>query len=232
MIDDFETRMYWLVIFIGIAIISISMAVQSNINDPIQIFRDVSFNYVSIQTGSGFAVSDYDLWPAAAQMMLFISSFFGGCSGSTTGGVKIIRLIILIKSSIIYLRKSIHPEMVQVVRINGKPMPTKWIQMAQQFLFLYLMIYVISVFLMTCTGMSTYDAMQIITAFLSNVGIGFGGFGPTDAFGSMSDGAKCVAMVDMLLGRLELFTILVMLHPQFWEGYFIKKQSAKRYRIL
>ena len=80
LIDDFETRMYWLVIFIGIAIISISMAVQSNINDPIQIFRDVSFNYVSIQTGSGFAVSDYDLWPAAAQMMLFISSFFGGCS--------------------------------------------------------------------------------------------------------------------------------------------------------
>ena len=99
LIDDFETRMYWLVIFIGIAIISISMAVQSNINDPIQIFRDVSFNYVSIQTGSGFAVSDYDLWPAAAQMMLFISSFFGGCSGSTTGGVKIIRLIILVKSS-------------------------------------------------------------------------------------------------------------------------------------
>ena len=68
--------------------------------------------------------------------------------------------------------------------------------------------------------------MQIITAFLSNVGIGF------DAFGSMSDSAKCVAMADMLLGRLELFTILVMLHPQFWEGYFIKKQSAKRYRIL
>ena len=181
---------------------------------------------------NGFAVSDDDLWPAAAQMMLFISSFFGGCSGSTTGGVKIIRLIILIKSSIIYLRKSIHPEMVQVVRINGKPMPTKWIQMAQQFLFLYLMIYVISVFLMTCSGMSTYDAMQIITAFLSNVGIGFGGFGPTDAFGTMSDSAKCVAIADMLLGRLELFTILVMLHPQFWEGYFIKKQSAKRYRIL
>ena len=65
--------------------------------------------------------------------MLFISSFFGGCSGSTTGGVKIIRLIILVKSSIIYLRKSIHPDMVQVVRINGKPMPTKWIQMTQQF---------------------------------------------------------------------------------------------------
>ena len=232
LVDDFETRMYWLVIFIGIAIILISFAVQSNINDPIQILRDVSFNYVSIQTGSGFAVSDYDLWPAAAQMMLFISSFFGGCSGSTTGGVKIIRLIILVKSSIIYLRKSIHPDMVQVVRINGKPMPTKWIHMAQQFLFLYLMIYVVSVFLMTCTGLNTYDSMQVVTAFLSNVGLGFGGFGPTDSFTVMPDAAKCIAIVDMLLGRLELFTILVMLHPQFWEGYFIKKDVPKRYRIL
>ena len=232
LIDDFETRMYWLVILIGIIIIGLSLALQSTINDPIQIIRDASFNLVSIQTGSGFAVSDYDLWPAAAQMMLFISSFFGGCSGSTTGGVKIIRLIILIKSSIIYLRKSIHPDMVQVVRINGKPMPTKWIQMTQQFLFLYLMIYVISVFLMTCTGLSTYDSMQVITAFLSNVGLGFGGFGPTDSFGAMPDSAKCIASVDMILGRLELFTILVMLHPQFWEGYFIKKQSSKRYRVL
>ncbi len=122
--------------------------------------------------------------------------------------------------------------MVQVVRINGKPMPTKWIQMTQQFLFLYLMIYVVSVFLMTCTGLNIYDSMQVVTAFLSNVGLGFGGFGPTDSFTVMPDAAKCIAIVDMLLGRLELFTILVMLHPQFWEGYFIKKQSAKRYRIL
>ena len=227
LINDFETRMYWLVVFIGIAIVSISLALQSSYSSPLEIVRNAAFNLVSLQTGSGF-----DLWPAAAQMMLFICTFFGGCSGSTTGGVKIIRLIILIKSSIIYLRKSIHPDMVQVVRINGKPMPTKWIQMTQQFLFLYLMIYVVSVFLMTCTGLNTYDSMQVVTAFLSNVGLGFGGFGPTDSFNVMPDTAKCIAIVDMLLGRLELFTILVMLHPQFWEGYFIKKEVPKRYRIL
>lgn len=232
LINDFETRMYWLVVFIGISIVSISLALQSSYSSPLEIVRNAAFNLVSLQTGSGFAISDYDLWPAAAQMMLFICTFFGGCSGSTTGGVKIIRLIILIKSSIIYLRKSIHPDMVQVVRINGKPMPTKWIQMTQQFLFLYLMIYVVSVFLMTCTGLNTYDSMQVVTAFLSNVGLGFGGFGPTDSFSIMPDTAKCIAIVDMLLGRLELFTILVMLHPQFWEGYFIKKEVPKRYRIL
>ena len=232
LINDFETRMYWLVVFIGIAIVSISLVLQSSYSSPLEIVRNAAFNLVSLQTGSGFAISDYDLWPAAAQMMLFICTFFGGCSGSTTGGIKIIRLIILIKSSIIYLRKSIHPDMVQVVRINGKPMPTKWIQMTQQFLFLYLMIYVVSVFLMTCTGLNTYDSMQVVTAFLSNVGLGFGGFGPTDSFSVMPDTAKCIAIVDMLLGRLELFTILVMLHPQFWEGYFIKKEVPKRYRIL
>lgn len=232
LINDFETRMYWLVVFIGISIVSISLALQSSYSSPLEIVRNAAFNLVSLQTGSGFAISDYDLWPTAAQMILFICTFFGGCSGSTTGGVKIIRLIILIKSSIIYLRKSIHPDMVQVVRINGKPMPTKWIQMTQQFLFLYLMIYVVSVFLMTCTGLNTYDSMQVVTAFLSNVGLGFGGFGPTDSFSIMPDTAKCIAIVDMLLGRLELFTILVMLHPQFWEGYFIKKEVPKRYRIL
>ena len=206
LINDFETRMYWLVVFIGIAIISISLALQSIYSSPLEIVRNAAFNLVSLQTGSGFAISDYDLWPAAAQMMLFICTF--------------------------YLRKSIHPDMVQVVRINGKPMPTKWIQMTHQFLFLYLMIYVVSVFLMTCTGLNTYDSMQVVTAFLSNVGLGFGGFGPTDSFNVMPDTAKCIAIVDMLLGRLELFTILVMLHPQFWEGYFIKKEVPKRYRIL
>ena len=177
-------------------------------------------------------MADYDLWPAAAQMMLFISSFFGGCSGSTTGGVKIIRLIILIKSSIIYLRKSIHPDMVQVVRINGKPLPDKWIRMTQQFIFLYFMIYVISVFFMTCFGLSTSDALQIVTAFQSNVGLAFANYGPTDTFSILPDGAKIIAIIDMLLGRLELFTILVMLHPQFWEGYFIKKDMTKRYTVL
>ena len=232
LINDFETRMYWLVVFIGITIVTISLALHSSFSNPLEVVRNAAFNLVSLQTGSGFAISDYDLWPATAQMMLFICTFFGGCSGSTTGGVKIIRLIILIKSCIIYLRKSIHPDMVQVVRINGKPMPIKWIQMTQQFLFLYLMIYVVSVFLMTCTGLNTYDSMQVVTAFLSNVGLGFGGFGPTDSFSIMPDTAKCIAIVDMLLGRLELFTILVMLHPQFWEGYFIKKEVPKRYRIL
>ena len=77
LINDFETRMYWLVVFIGIAIVSISLALQSSYSSPLEIVRNAAFNLVSLQTGSGFAISDYDLWPAAAQMMLFICTFFG-----------------------------------------------------------------------------------------------------------------------------------------------------------
>lgn len=231
LVDDFETRMYWLILATGIVITSVFLYINHQTDYIGESLRNAAFTLVSLQTGSGFAIVDYDLWPGAAQMMLFIATFFGGCSGSTTGGIKIIRLIILVKSSIMYLRKSIHPDMVQVVRINGKPMPEKWIQMTQQFIFLYLMIYVISVFLMTCFGVSSGDALRIVTSFLSNVGLGFGGYGPTDSFSVLPYGAKCIAIIDMLLGRLELFTILVMLHPQFWEGYFIKK-NTKRYRIL
>lgn len=232
LLADFETRMYWLILAIGIVITSISLYMNDQADYSGESLRNAVFTLVSLQTGSGFAIVDYNLWPGAAQMMLFIATFFGGCSGSTTGGIKIIRLIILVKSSIIYLRKSIHPDMVQVVRINGKPMPEKWIQMTQQFIFLYLMIYVISVFLMTCFGVTSSDALRIVTSFLSNVGLGFGGYGPADSFSMLPYGAKCIAIIDMLLGRLELFTILVMLHPQFWEGYFIKKDTSKRYRIL
>ena len=76
LINDFETRMYWLVVFIGIAIVSISLALQSSYSSPLEIVRNAAFNLVSLQTGSGFAISDYDLWPAAAQMMLFICTFF------------------------------------------------------------------------------------------------------------------------------------------------------------
>ncbi len=226
LVNDFETRMYWLVIAVGVVLTFIMLWWQSTDTSVIYLFNEAAFTLISLQTGSGFALADYDLWPAAAQMMLFIYTFFGGCSGSTTGGIKIIRIIILFKTSIMYLRKSIHPDMVQMVRINGKPMPGKWIQMTQQFFFLYVSIYILSVLGMACTGMSTGDALQVVTAFLSNVGLGFGGFGPTDSFSELHDMAKLIATADMILGRLELFTILVMLHPQFWQGYFIK--AAKR----
>ena len=230
--SDFETLMYLLVLAIGVISVFLFLWYFSPTKSLVTLFREATFMLVSLQTGSGFAIADYNLWPAASQIILFVYSFFGGCSGSTTGGLKIIRIIILMKSSIMHLRKSIHPDMVQLVRVNGKPMPDKWIQMTQQFFFLFVAIYILSVIGMACTGMETSDALQIVTAFLANVGIAFGNFGPTSSFADLHDFAKLVAIFDMLLGRLELFTILVMFHPQFWEGYFIKSSKPKQYQVI
>ena len=125
--QDFEYRMYLLILLTGALIVMYALYMSDNFTLSASFNRAV-FMIVSMQTGSGLVLGNYDVWSPLAQMMLFMSTFFGGCSGSTTGGIKVIRIIILIKSSIIYLRKAIHPDMVQNITINGKSMPQKWVK--------------------------------------------------------------------------------------------------------
>lgn len=229
-IRDYEYRMYLIVLAIGILIIMFARVMQQG--DSLGgAFSDSAFMLISMQTGSGFALSDYDYWAPLAQMMLFLSTFFGGCSGSTTGGIKIIRIIILIKSGIIYLRKSIHPELVQAVRLSGKVLPAKWIQLSQQFFFLYMLVFAVSAVGIAGTGLSVGESLQCVAGILGNVGLAFGTLGPTDSFSVLHPFAKWICVVDMLLGRLELFTLLVLLHPGFWRGYFVKRHKQS-YRIV
>ncbi|WP_028257448.1 TrkH family potassium uptake protein [Veillonella montpellierensis] len=228
--NDFEYKMYLLILSLSISVIFISVYFQTN-STLFRAVNDSVFTLISMQTGSGFAVVDYDKWPPLAQTMLLLSTFFGGCSGSTTGGMKIIRIILLFKSGILYLRKAIHPDMVQTIRVNGKPMPEKWLAMTHQFFFLYLWVFALSILGMTATGISVGESIQCVAGLLGNVGLAFGEFGPTDSFESLSGVAKCIGIVDMLLGRLELFTFFVMFHPTFWEGYFTKTRT-QRYKVV
>lgn len=224
---DFEYRMYLYSLIGGASIVTLSLLVYQG-SLGLSDITDASFSLISLQTGSGFAIVDYTTWPHFAQMMLFLSTFFGGCSGSTTGAIKMIRIIILLKSSIMYLRKAIHPDMVQLVHLNGKPLPTKWLQVTQQFFFLYLLVFGVSALLMSSTGLSIEDSLSSVTGLLGNVGLAFGPLGPMGSFNVLSDFAKCVGILDMLLGRLELFTLLVLLHPGFWQGYFVKSNTKQR----
>lgn len=227
--QDFEYRMYLLILGIGIFIVTLALffAGGQSINDAI---NNASFMLVSMQTGSGLALGNYDIWPPLAQMMLFTATFFGGCSGSTTGGIKIIRIIILIKSVIIYLRKAIHPDIVQSITINGKRMPQKWVQMTQEFFFLYMTVFAISALGISATGLSFGESLQCVAGILGNVGLAFGALGPEGSFTILHPIAKVICIVDMLLGRLELFTLLVLLHPDFWQGYFLKRRK-RSYKV-
>lgn len=221
--------MYLLILGIGIFIVTLALffAGGQSINDAI---NNASFMLVSMQTGSGLALGNYDIWPPLAQMMLFTATFFGGCSGSTTGGIKIIRIIILIKSVIIYLRKAIHPDIVQSITINGKRMPQKWVQMTQEFFFLYMTVFAISALGISATGLSFGESLQCVAGILGNVGLAFGALGPEGSFTILHPIAKVICIVDMLLGRLELFTLLVLLHPDFWQGYFLKRRK-RSYKV-
>lgn len=223
---DFEFRMYLLLLLIGSLIVFLTLLYHDHGLSGSTVLA-AFFTLTSLQTGSGFAVQDYTEWASLAQMMLFMSTFFGGCSGSTTGGIKIIRIIILFKSSMMYLRKAIHPDMVELVRVNGKPLPNKWLQVTQQFFFLYMLTFAISSVCMAGAGLSIGDAMGCVAGVLGNVGLGFGVLGPNSSFAILTPFAKSVCIIDMLLGRLELFTLLVLLHPQFWEGYFVKQNQGR-----
>ncbi|WP_298704239.1 TrkH family potassium uptake protein [uncultured Veillonella sp.] len=227
--QDFEYRMYIFILAVGALFVVLSLCLQSELS----VWESInvgSFMLVSMQTGSGLSLGNYDQWPPLGQMMLFMATFFGGCSGSTTGGIKIIRIIILIKSSLIYLRKAIHPDLVQSITINKKPMPNKWVQLAQEFFFLYLTIFAISALCISATGLPFGESIQCVAGILGNVGLGFGTLGPSGSFAVLHPFAKIVCLIDMLLGRLELFTLLVLLHPDFWQGYFVKRRK-KSYKI-
>ncbi|SUP40597.1 TrkH family potassium uptake protein [Veillonella criceti] len=227
--QDFEYRMYLLILGIGIFIVALSLffGAGETISNAL---NHATFMLVSMQTGSGLVLGNYDIWPPLAQMMLFSATFFGGCSGSTTGGIKIIRIIILIKSVIIYLRKAIHPDIVQSITINGKRMPQKWVQMTQEFFFLYMTVFAISALGISATGLSFGESLQCVAGILGNVGLAFGALGPEGSFSILHPIAKVICIVDMLLGRLELFTLLVLLHPDFWQGYFLKRRK-RSYKV-
>lgn len=216
---DFEFKTYLTCLAIGALLIGGNLFFSRQ--EGVESFWNGSFMYVSMQTGSGFAIDNYDRWPEFSKMILLISTFIGGCSGSTTGAIKVFRLIVLAKSTAMYLRQSIHPHLVEVLRINGKVMQTVWIRRIWHFFFLYMVIFVISTILIATSGLSIMESLACVAATLGNVGLAFGTLGPSESFAVLNPFTKCVCIINMILGRLEIFTVLVVCRVDFWKGYFV-----------
>ena len=174
-------------------------------------------------TTTGFVTADFDQWPPVIKIILLLLMMLGGCAGSTAGGIKVIRIIILMKDAVSSLLRAIHPKIVRTVKVDGKSIDFSVLYAILQFFFLYILIFFISVLLVCATGMAPFDAISAVVATLSNVGPGFGVVGPTTTFFDVHPFAKLVFIIDMLLGRLELFTVLVLLHPEFWQPYMSRK---------
>jgi len=179
-------------------------------------FRNGFFTVVSIMTTTGFVTDNYLLWPNFLIFIVFILFFSGGSTGSTSGGVKLMRHIILIKNSFLELKRQIHPNAIIPVRFNGRAVPQNITNTVSAFVLIWLIVFFISSFIMSMFGLDFMSAVGSVTATLGNIGPGLGSVGPVDNFAHIHPGGKLFLSFLMLLGRLELFTVLILFMPFFW----------------
>ena len=212
---DSEFRFYFTFILITVGLTTLYLFL---INDQTleSAFRHSAFSIMTILSSTGFVTVDYEKWaPFFTHFFLFLL-LFGACAGSTSGGVKMVRYQLLLKNSLLELKRLIHPSAVLPVRHNGRTISPDIITKVAAFVLMYLAIFGLSSLIMSILGLEITSAMGSVAACMGNIGPGLGSTGPVTNFSSVPDPGKWLLSFDMLLGRLELYTVLMILRPSFW----------------
>lgn len=215
LISNRELRFYSLVTGLGIAAIAGSLMIQQGFSFS-KALQYGSFQAVSIITTTGFGTHDYELWPSVAFMVLVMLFFAGGCAGSTSGGVKMIRWLIIIRNSFKEITQTLHPKAILPVRIGPYAVEPAVVRTVLSFFMLYLFVFTTTTLLLSFFGIDFMSAFGATIACLGNIGPGFGDFGPTDSFASIPNLGKWILSIAMMIGRLELFTVIILFSPKFW----------------
>lgn len=210
-----EFKAYLLIL--SLATLSMAVNLMTALGtDILSALRYAAFQAASIAT-TGFVSADYDQWPAFSKGILLLLMIGGGCSGSTAAGLKISRVVILFRTIWAVAWQKVHPRMVMEVRLNGQQISEDTIIRVSQFFFLYMTFIFFWTLLLTFDGINIFDAFGISVTTMGCIGPSFGITGATSTYAGLSDFAKTILCISMLLGRLELFTVLAMLHPSFWK---------------
>lgn len=209
-----EVKYYFLIVFSSIAIIFVNLI--DTLGATWENLRHSSFQVASIITTTGFCTTDFDLWPQTAKTVLVILMFIGACAGSTGGGIKVSRIVILIKSIGKELNSYIHPKSVKKINMDGKPVEHEVVRSINVYFITYVVIFVISVLFVSLEGHDLTTNFTAVASALNNIGPGLSKVGPVYNFGFLSDFTKITLMFDMLAGRLELFPLLILFHPSVW----------------
>jgi len=180
-------------------------------------FRYAVFQITSILTTTGYVTCDYEQWPLAAQYILFALMFFGGCAGSTGGSVKCIRILLLFKQAYKEIYQLIHPHGVFMVKVGKKSVPPDVMEGVLGFSLVYMGIFVAASLAMSWLGLDFKSALASVAACIGNVGPGLGSVGPVKTYFPIVPAGKWILMLCMILGRLEIFTLLILFLPQFWK---------------
>ncbi|MFO7873117.1 MAG: TrkH family potassium uptake protein [Bacteroidales bacterium] len=211
-----ELRFYLSVIFLFSLIIGTGIFIfQGSALE--EAFREGLFQTVSIATTTGFVTADYLQWDGFLWFLLFLLMFTGGCIGSTGGGLKMIRILVLIKNTRLELKRLIHPMAVIPVRVEGRAIPQDIITNFLAFFLLYIMLFFAGAVIMSGFGLDFTTSIGASIATIGNIGPAIGHVGPVDNYAFIPAGGKWVLSFFMLLGRLELFTVLLLFSPSFWK---------------
>lgn len=181
-----------------------------------QSLRLAAFQVVSIVTTTGYATADYELWPAMSQIILFLCMFMGASAGSTGGGMKCLRIMLCLKYSYKELFSMIHPRAVTRIKIGGKPVSEEVVRSVLGFLALYMALFAIATVVLAGIGVDFVTALGAVAATIGNIGPGFGLVGPVDNFAQIPYWGKWLLSWCMLLGRLEIYTLIILVVPEFW----------------
>jgi len=178
--------------------------------------RHTLFQTTSILSTTGYGTADYEQWAFSSQFVLFMLMFFGGCAGSTGGGMKILRVHILVKFVYSEITRLVHPNAVVPVRLGDEALDREVVANVLGYFILFVMVFVLGVYVMTAMGLDMPTSFGAVAATLSNIGPGLGAVGPSDNYASIPTAGKWVLSILMLAGRLELYTVLILLSPSYW----------------
>ena len=210
-----EFRVYLAVVAGAAFLIALDLCVETDM-DVWDVARYSVFHVASISSTTAFVTYDFDAWPAFSKCIMLILMFMGGCAGSTSGGLKISRMVLLVKMVQSVVRQKLHPQMVYQVRMNGRVVPEEVLFSVARFFFAYMMVDVAFAAVLIFDGVSMTEAVSVAVSTLGSVGPGFGLEGAMSSYALLSPISKAAACVVMFLGRLEIFTVIALFTPEFW----------------
>lgn len=224
-----ELRFYATVVICATLIIVTANTLAGPSKDILNNFRGALFTVVSIITTTGFGTADFELWQPACKIVIIALMFIGGCAGSTAGGIKDVRILLLFKYAMLQLRRLVHPHQVQTIKLGPTRVPQEVLIAVLGFFVLYLVFFFFASLIVAATGVDIVTGTTAVITTLSNVGPGFNLVGPSQNFSILPPLAKGVLILCMLAGRLELYTIVVLLTPAFWR--MARKPSFRPFRL-
>jgi trk system potassium uptake protein TrkH len=211
-----EVRAYCLALLGSVALVFAYIVAKGNYADLLEAFRHTVFHVVSIATTTGYATVDYAAWPAFAPVLILLLGCFVTCAGSTGGGIKMVRMMLLLKQSRRELIRIVHPNVVNPVVLAGTAIPDRVMQSVIAFMMMYGATLVGFTMVLLFSGLEPFTAFTAVVACVNNIGPGLGEVGPALNYGGLTDFQTWVCSAAMVLGRLELLSLLVLFTPQFW----------------